>query len=434
MSRRKATFLADPAWCSTPWEEIPKTDMDRLFDIQVLLPGIFERAERLESAPPSIARRLKARDLLQNCHRIDKMFEEWYTELCGRSSEPILWHIKSTPESFYARGSEWKARYEMDPLFEFQFEFVDVRTGFLHEYYWSALCLFYYTIQQVHRLYAEPVKFPHPKPRNSQFQPSSVPTFSSDSFNGYSTVPNQSFTSETNQAYGPAPHQFVSNGAFQPIPQSIPQQASQPDMFHPTQISAFQNMQSQSSISTSHPLTMSMPGIFTPISQTSFQFDEASLYSNVTYPPPPPHQQQQQPSSLLYQDSNFRAFYLPPTPPSMPSSSRSPTPTPATSASAGLPPVPPLEPKFSTATILDLANKVCQALPYTLRHTLDEFGPDHSAWPLWNALQVYRRHGPECEFQANWCERMTEMLKREGWAFANQMGGLVWKEYKEVDV
>ncbi len=427
MSRRKATFLADPAWCSTPWEEIPKTDMDRLFDIQVLLPGIFERAERLETSPPSIARRLKARDLLQNCSRIDKTFDDWYSELCGRSNEPILWHVKSTPEAAYMQSSEWKARYEMDPLFEFQFEFADVRTGFLHEYYWSALCLFYSTIQQVHRLYAEPVKFSQPRSKNPQYPPSSVPTFSSDTFNGFSAIPNQPFTSGMNQVYGPAPHQFVSNGVFQPISQIIPQT----DIFQQTQATSFPSIHSNSINLTSQPFTMGIPGIYTPVSQTSFPFDDASLYSNITYP----SQQTQQPSTLPYQGPNFQAFYLPPTPPSMSSSSRSPTPTPTQAPSASLPPVPPLEPKFSTAVILDLANKICQALPYTLRHTLDEFGPDHSAWPLWNALQVYRRHGgPGREFEANWCERMTEMLKREGWAFANQMGKLDWKEYKGVDV
>ncbi|KFY11414.1 hypothetical protein V491_07218, partial [Pseudogymnoascus sp. VKM F-3775] len=46
MSRCQATFLARPEWCAAPWEDIPKTDMDRLLDIQVMLPGIFERARR----------------------------------------------------------------------------------------------------------------------------------------------------------------------------------------------------------------------------------------------------------------------------------------------------------------------------------------------------------------------------------------------------
>src|SRR5580700_9039585 len=93
MARRKATFLADPEWCSVPWEEIPKSDMDRLFDIQVLLPGIIERGERLESHPPSFHRRLKAKDLLQNCIQIDKMFNDWYKELQSQSEDPLFWLV-----------------------------------------------------------------------------------------------------------------------------------------------------------------------------------------------------------------------------------------------------------------------------------------------------------------------------------------------------
>ncbi|KFY28512.1 hypothetical protein V493_02894 [Pseudogymnoascus sp. VKM F-4281 (FW-2241)] len=143
MSRCQATFLARPEWCATPWEDIPKTDMDRLFDIQVMLPGIFERAKRTDAFPASAYRRLKAKDLLDNCTRLDKSFEEWYTDLKSHLDGPLYWSVDAGhPFNPNARG-------ELNTLFPTTLEFVDVETALLHLNYWAALCLFYQTIQQI---------------------------------------------------------------------------------------------------------------------------------------------------------------------------------------------------------------------------------------------------------------------------------------------
>ncbi|OBT53061.1 hypothetical protein VE04_06160, partial [Pseudogymnoascus sp. 24MN13] len=111
MSRRQATFLARPEWCAAPWEDIPKTAVDRLLDIQVMLPGIFERARRTEAFPPSAYRRLKAKDLLDNCTRLDKSFEEWYSDLKSQSDGPLYWTVDA------AHTFNPKHRNELNALF-----------------------------------------------------------------------------------------------------------------------------------------------------------------------------------------------------------------------------------------------------------------------------------------------------------------------------
>src|SRR5450432_1539700 len=131
MSHRKATFLADPEWYTVPWENIPKSDMDLLFDIQVLLPGIFEREERLEKLPPSANRRQQAKELLDYCAEVDKKFQDWYDGLHARAKKPLFWAIprqEHTEESVKALG------FDMCSLFSNYIQFADLNTCFLHMY------------------------------------------------------------------------------------------------------------------------------------------------------------------------------------------------------------------------------------------------------------------------------------------------------------
>jgi len=144
MSRRKSTFLADPEWCTVPWENIPKSPMDHLFDIMVQLPNIFERAERLHNYPPSIARTLKAKDLLHNCTYVDNQFAKWYNELHESAEGPLFW-TKPKHQEYDRQGYS-----EADSAFLEIFEFTTLRVSLLHMYYWSSLCLFYRTVQQIH--------------------------------------------------------------------------------------------------------------------------------------------------------------------------------------------------------------------------------------------------------------------------------------------
>src|SRR5277367_5991920 len=87
--------------------------------------------------------------------------------------------------------------------------------------------------------------------------------------------------------------------------------------------------------------------------------------------------------------------------------------------------VPPLPNKFSEESVIILAEQICRALPYTLNRTLHSLGPDHSAWPIWCALQVFKRRGRADELA--WCTKMLEMWDREGWKFGFEIGRVEWR-------
>src|SRR5277367_6485470 len=93
LSRSVSTYLAEPEWLTVPWENIPKSDMDRLFDIQFSLPAIFEREGQLEMEPPSANRTSEARKLLDRCNRVVTEFDDWYEDLHSRFKELLFWFI-----------------------------------------------------------------------------------------------------------------------------------------------------------------------------------------------------------------------------------------------------------------------------------------------------------------------------------------------------
>ncbi|KFY70125.1 hypothetical protein V499_09447 [Pseudogymnoascus sp. VKM F-103] len=224
MSRRQATFLARPEWCAAPWEDIPKTAMDRLLDIQVMLPGIFERARRTEAFPPSAYRRLKAKDLLDNCTRLDKSFEEWYSDLKSQSDGPLYWTVDA------AHSFNPKHRNELNALFPTALEFIDINTALLHLNYWAALCLFYQTIQQVQQNCMEVAPSPParssytpPVPAHSTYSPPSTRAFAEaggymGSSPSYSTPSPHASVSPAADLYNPAPYEQSTYAAQQAYP------------------------------------------------------------------------------------------------------------------------------------------------------------------------------------------------------------------------
>ncbi|CAJ2506017.1 Uu.00g001470.m01.CDS01 [Anthostomella pinea] len=76
---RQPTFLCNPEWTVVPWERHPRTPLDDLLDIVVLLPSIYSVADRITSLEPSPSRRLRAKDLLANCVNIEAQCEIWYS-------------------------------------------------------------------------------------------------------------------------------------------------------------------------------------------------------------------------------------------------------------------------------------------------------------------------------------------------------------------
>jgi hypothetical protein len=319
MSRSVTTYLAEPEWLTVPWENTPKTDMDRLFDIQFRLPAIFEQEGQLEKEPPSAARKVKAGKLLDRCSKVVKMFDDWYEDLHSRSKEPLFRFI---PRQIHKEGSVENLGFDMCFLFKNYLQFKDLNTAFLHLYYWAALGLFYHKIQHIHLLLSDDT------PKRSSTSPEPCTTRSSPDLSA-PVLALKRCTANTSPLLTPP---------IEPSPQP--------------------------NRSYFHQSTSSEPLI------TTFPANPSPKTSSPNHPPP-------------------------------------------------------LNPKYSEDSVLALAHLICQSLPYTLNRTFHSLGPDHSAWPIWCALQVFKRRGFAVELV--WCRKMLEMWGREGWKFGGQMGRVEWE-------
>lgn len=313
-----STFLAEPEWLTVPWETITKSDMDCLFDIQFHLPAIFERENQIKKHPPSAARELEAKKLLDRCMNVVKMFDDWYEDLHARSKEPLFWSI---PRQTHKERPVEKLGFDMCSLFPNYLQFVDLNTAFLHLYYWAALSLFYRKIQYIHRLL----------------------------IGGISEQPMNSTESSTEKQASISP------------PPSYPSRFNQYKselLMSPTEKICLSDQCNSFQATSSKPL-------------------KTTFFANPAFETPTPNH------------------------------------------------APPLNPKFSEDSILDLARLICKSLPYALNRTFHCLGPDHSAWPVWCALQVFRRQG--CTGELAWCTKMLEMWVREGWKFGFQMERGEWR-------
>ncbi|KAI6091823.1 hypothetical protein F4821DRAFT_173382 [Hypoxylon rubiginosum] len=126
---RQPTYLCSPEWTVVPWERHPRTPLDDLLDILVLLPSIFSRADRITPLGATVPRRLKARDLLSNCVNIERQFDIWYTMVHQRvdeSGSPLYWVGDAVPGSVQMPFPE-------------VFHFPSPLIGLVHVYYWAAL-------------------------------------------------------------------------------------------------------------------------------------------------------------------------------------------------------------------------------------------------------------------------------------------------------
>ncbi|OBT68800.1 hypothetical protein VE03_02121 [Pseudogymnoascus sp. 23342-1-I1] len=371
MSRCQATFLARPEWCAAPWEDIPKTDMDRLFDIQVMLPGIFERAKRTESFPPSAYRRLKAKDLLDNCTRLDKSFEEWYNDLKSLSDGPLFWSVDAS------HAYNPKARGELNALFPITLEFLDVPTALLHLNYWAALCLFYQTIQQVQQNCMEVA--PSPPARSSYTPP--VPAhsnYSTPTTSAYADPPGMYMGSSPSYST-PSPHASVSPAAdlYNPNPAAYEattyatQPTYAPFQQRTTTYPPASTYPAPTFTTTSLSSTYPAPSLaYTlPTPNPLYPYDLSSPFLFTTTPP-----DAYATLPLTASGGPFTTpFYNPhslssPPQPQPPQASRAPSPSP-----------PPLDPKFSAQATGEMARMICRAILFVLWRG---GGGGELVWPL----------------------------------------------------
>ncbi|KAK4248400.1 hypothetical protein C7999DRAFT_13637, partial [Corynascus novoguineensis] len=142
---RTPTFLAEPQWLSTPFEIHFKDALDRLFDSLAVLASLLTRADHILAQKPTLARRLMAQDLLNNCLDLETEMAMWYTSLqmlplpgstSGGAGQPLFWFSCPTTTEAYSRP---------DPL-----RFKDNHTALALCYYWTALVLFYPTVWRVY--------------------------------------------------------------------------------------------------------------------------------------------------------------------------------------------------------------------------------------------------------------------------------------------
>ncbi|KAI0013959.1 hypothetical protein F4779DRAFT_639100 [Xylariaceae sp. FL0662B] len=133
---RQPTFLCSPEWTVVPWEHLPRTPLDDLLDIVVLLPSIFSRADRIIPLEPSPSRHLKAKDLLSNCVNIETQFDIWYSMLqqnVDELSSPLFWVENATDSVGQVPFCD-------------EFAFQSPLMGLVHVYYWSVLVSFHQCI------------------------------------------------------------------------------------------------------------------------------------------------------------------------------------------------------------------------------------------------------------------------------------------------
>jgi (R)-2-hydroxyglutarate---pyruvate transhydrogenase len=119
---------------------------DRLFDITVMLPSIFSRADRIIPDSPTLARRLKAQDLLANCLNIDMKFDLWHKFVSqGTEDYPQVYWVEESD------GSRAQIPFAED------FAFKDGMTCVMFLYYWMSLMLFHRCIESLHNVIFQPV-------------------------------------------------------------------------------------------------------------------------------------------------------------------------------------------------------------------------------------------------------------------------------------
>ncbi|KAI0166221.1 hypothetical protein GGR57DRAFT_445896 [Xylariaceae sp. FL1272] len=85
------TFLCNPEWTVVPWEHQPRTSLDDLLDIVVLLPSLFSQATGLTEEVPSAQRQARILDLLNSSGTIESQFEIWQQMLAASFQNVPFW-------------------------------------------------------------------------------------------------------------------------------------------------------------------------------------------------------------------------------------------------------------------------------------------------------------------------------------------------------
>ncbi|KAK3332477.1 hypothetical protein B0T19DRAFT_457297 [Cercophora scortea] len=138
---RTPSYLAEPQWITTPWELHPKSALDRLFDILVYLPNMLARADRVLAQDQTLARRLMAQDLLNNCLSLERQLDDWYA-----SAGSAFWISEPDVANMGAQMP-----------FADTFAFPDGAAATMFIYYWMALIVFYPYLERLCWIVLDPL-------------------------------------------------------------------------------------------------------------------------------------------------------------------------------------------------------------------------------------------------------------------------------------
>ncbi|KAI5859341.1 hypothetical protein GGS23DRAFT_607564 [Durotheca rogersii] len=130
---RQPSFLCSPEWTVVPWERHPRTPLDDLLDIVVLLPSLFSRTDRIPLLEPTPVRYLKAKELLNNCVNIERQFDIWYGVLHQRIDEsrvPPYWMAETMNGGTHVPFAD-------------AYQFPSPLMALVHVYYWAVLIGFH---------------------------------------------------------------------------------------------------------------------------------------------------------------------------------------------------------------------------------------------------------------------------------------------------
>lgn len=133
-----------------PWEHYPRTSLDDLLDIVVLLPSIFSRADQILPLSASADRQTRAMDLLINCVNIEAQFDIWLSvvQQRNRSSYWVVEHSESASHLPFG-----------EPL-----GFGSHLLCLVHIYYWTVLICFHQCIYALLKATSEPQNGPELPP------------------------------------------------------------------------------------------------------------------------------------------------------------------------------------------------------------------------------------------------------------------------------
>ncbi|KAI1115020.1 hypothetical protein F5Y14DRAFT_143046 [Nemania sp. NC0429] len=135
MLNRQPTYLCNPEWTVVPWARYPRTSLDDLLDIVVLLPSIFWRADHIMLLDAHPDRLSGARELLDNCVNIETQFDIWLNvvQQTNRASGALYWVADSVETPSH-------------PAFDGMLSFANPLLGLVHVYYWTVLITFHQCI------------------------------------------------------------------------------------------------------------------------------------------------------------------------------------------------------------------------------------------------------------------------------------------------